>query len=173
LRISINLLPVLPETGAALVYPINLVRSLAKIDDHNRYYLLVTPKNKHLFEVGKSNFTQINNFNRLWRIVWEQCVVPILLKSYKIDVFHGLLNSLPFVILSKSVVTFNFMNIFTTPEAIPKSKRSYYRLSLKWSARKHSKIIAQIKMIHGFVLQHCAKFYKFWDKIQVDALTAK
>ncbi|MCL4374641.1 glycosyltransferase family 4 protein [Patescibacteria group bacterium] len=80
-------------------YSINLLRALAEIDKKNKYFVFTTqkidwnlPENFRLKVVSPLPLFRRTFFNRFF---WEEYQLGNALKRYKIEVFHGLYQSLP------------------------------------------------------------------------------
>lgn len=114
-------------------YTINLIKSLAEIAGNNNNYKF------YIFTPIKFDINLPNNFNIkiippislfsksfLNRFIWEEYQLGLAIKKYKIDVFHGLYQSLP-----KN--SEKIANVVTIHDAIPwkfpfERKQFSYRL---------------------------------------------
>lgn len=75
-------------------YQHNLIKGLSKIDKKNFYYIFLNKRNI-LPELPKQD-----NFNYCLtyipkRIIWDQFQIPFIIKKYKLDIYHSLIETLP------------------------------------------------------------------------------
>jgi len=91
------------------VYTRGLLRSLSKIDKTNDYDVILNEDRKEAFVPGQDNFhkiyTSITYSSYFTRDFWEQVYLPILLKKYQVDVYHGPNYILPIFSDKKMVLT--------------------------------------------------------------------
>lgn len=99
MRIGINGYYLTTQTAGIGQYTINLLKALSEVDTVNKYYVFVPeavewdmPDNFKL-RVIPSTFLFPKTF--LNRFIWEEYQLGFALKKYKIDVFHGMYQSLP------------------------------------------------------------------------------
>lgn len=92
MRIGINLTPLLAEHTGVDNYVMQLVRSLARIDQTNAYTLFINREDAELFE-GRlpPNFTVIRASvrSRLARLAFEQLGLPLAARRQRLDVVHS------------------------------------------------------------------------------------
>jgi len=99
MRIGINGYYLSTQFAGLGQYTINLLRSLAKIDNKNKYYI---------FSQAEANWDLPSNFRQivikplpffkktfLNRFIWEEYQLGMAIRNYNIEVFHGLYQSLP------------------------------------------------------------------------------
>jgi glycosyltransferase involved in cell wall biosynthesis len=72
----------------------NLIKSLAKLDKKNCYYVFLNNKNMLPDLPKQNNFHYIKVYIPK-RIIWDQFQVPWLSRKYKLDIYHCLLDTLP------------------------------------------------------------------------------
>lgn len=147
MRIGINTLAVnRGDFGGGERYLYFLLRHLAKIDGENEYFIFVNFQNQDRFTVKQENFQPVMchvDASRVKRILYEQFVLPELLRKYRIDVFHSPNNVLPFRTKCKSVVTIQYMFSFLMPEDYtPFCRRWYFNTLMKLSAQKAHRVIS-------------------------------
>lgn len=148
MRIGINTLAINREDfGGGEKYVYFLLQHLAKFDQENEYYLFVSPQNKDKLTIEQKNFTtvicSVNSNSRDKRILFEQCILPKILKKHSIDVFHSPNNILPIRIPCRSVITIQYMFSFMMPKDYsPFYRRWYFNTLMKVSARKANKVIS-------------------------------
>jgi len=99
MRIGINGYYLTTQHAGIGQYSINLLKALAEIDKENKYYVFVPkeiewdfPKNFILKIIKPLPLFTKTFFNRF---IWEEYQLGWAIKQYKIDVFHGLYQSLP------------------------------------------------------------------------------
>lgn len=147
MRIAINTLAVnRKDFGGGDRYLYHLLRNLAKIDKKNQYFIFTNRQNQARFTINQTNFKTIvcpAGTNRTKRIFYEQLILPRLVKTHKIDVFHGPNNILPLVLPCPSVLTVQYMFSFIMPQDYqPAYRRWYFNTLSRLSAKKATKIIS-------------------------------
>jgi glycosyltransferase involved in cell wall biosynthesis len=91
MKIAINGLSA--RFGGGLAYLKNLLKHLAKIDKENEYIVFSNPERRKIFGVDSENFEIVvppfpgKAIAR--RALWEQIILPILIKRYKVDVLFS------------------------------------------------------------------------------------
>lgn len=152
MRIGINALFMIPgKHGGGEKYLRNLLTSLAKIDKKNKYIIFTNRSNSGSFGIKQDNFTEILcNFParyKLFRIFWEQIILPFQVKKYRINVLHSLANVSPVIKFSncKYIVTIHDIMYHHYPENYPKAQFLYLKFLLALSARRVDKIITVSK----------------------------
>ena len=147
MRIGINTLVAAPGViGGTQTYLQKLIENLAKIDKENEYFLFVAPWNEDLFGIKQENFRKlicmIPPKPLFLRVLYEQIILPILLRKNRIDIFHATANVLPFLSSRLSVLAIHDYSAFVIPELIPSILRFYWKIVLKISARRAHFIIS-------------------------------
>jgi len=124
-------------------YTYNLIEQLSRIDSQNEYVIFVNKSFKPF--VSNQNFhfvkSRINTTIPIIRIFWEQVILPFLLVRHKIDVFHSMVNVLPFWCPAKSVVTIHDLIAIECAESRNFKKNLYHKLMAK-TTKKANRIIA-------------------------------
>lgn len=99
MKIGLNGYYLLAPNSGIGQYTINLINTLAELDSQNRYYIfspanveLKLPPNFHIKIIKQIPFFEKTFFNRF---VWEEYQLGRAVKKYRINVFHGLYQSLP------------------------------------------------------------------------------
>lgn len=151
MKIAINTLSVTPQRGGVKTYLINLVKSLAKVDRNNTYYLFVSPINETLFDIRKENFKKLHlplySDNRISRILFEQLLFPFYIKKYKIDVLFSPGNFVTIfprckqVLVIQGPLTIRKIRDKYAPQEISWMRGFYYNIMLPISTRMADKII--------------------------------
>lgn len=100
MRIGINGYYLTTQTAGIGQYTINLLRALAEIDTENKYYVFSPtqvdwnmPDNFKLKIIPPSFLFPKSFINRF---IWEEYQLGWAIKKHKIDVFHGMYQSLPY-----------------------------------------------------------------------------
>ena len=78
----------------------------------------------------------------LWRIAWEQTILPRRLHELRADLVHGLVNVLPLATAIPGVVTVHDLSFMRMPEKLPAAKRFYLAHSCRASVHKARQVIA-------------------------------
>ena len=74
----------------------NLIKSLAKLDKKNCYYIFLNKKNILPDLPKQDNFHYVKAYIPK-RIIWDQLQVPLLSRRYQLDIYHCLVDTLPVV----------------------------------------------------------------------------
>jgi len=103
--------------GGGVTYIKNLLTYLSKINTNHQYLILTTLKGKDVFYFQHPNFTFLSfrmaSRNPLLRILWEQLILPFLLKKERVDVLFSpgnicpLFSKLPNVIMVQNIEPFS------------------------------------------------------------------
>jgi len=146
MRIGINALFLIPgKVGGSEVYLRNLICHLAKIDRQNEYILFTNRENSGTFQLSQPNFTEvlcpIKASFRPARVLWEQFILPLQAKKYKIEVLHSPGYTAPLLAFCRSIVTIHDMNCFHYPEDFSKLTTFFLKLLVTLAARRSDKII--------------------------------
>jgi glycosyltransferase involved in cell wall biosynthesis len=99
-------------------------------------------KDSSIIDNFKCLETLFSSSNRELRIAWEQLVLPLLLKKYKIDLIHCPVNIMPLMAGCKSVVTVHDLSFIRLKKSHGKLQTWYLKNFTKLSCRKADKIIA-------------------------------
>ena len=103
--------------GGGVTYIKNLLTYLSKINTNHQYLILTTFKGKEVFYFPHANFTFLSfrmaSGNPLLRILWEQLILPFILKKEGVDVLFSpgnicpLFSKLPNVIMVQNIEPFS------------------------------------------------------------------
>ncbi len=137
--------PVNPSS--AINYLVSVLRTLVEVGPDHQYFVFVSPKNRHLFNLQASNVTWINCFvsneNIPLRILAQQILIPIYAWRYKLDVLY-MINQLPLFSPCATVVKTASLHHHLEPETY-----KHVPLRLWWrrfifdvSARRATRVIA-------------------------------
>lgn len=152
MNIAINTLSITPQRGGGKTYLTNIIKSLAKTDNDNIYYLFVSSANETLFNIEEENFKKIRfplySDNKILRILIEQFMLFFYIKRYKVDVlfspgnFVTLFAGCKQVLVIQGPLTVREIRKKHAPDEISWLRMLYYDLMLPVSIRKANKIIA-------------------------------
>jgi len=145
MKIAINTLPLLRSKAGAERYTFNIINELSKIDHENEYYIIVSPVNEDIYKINASNFflikTKINTLSKIKRILYEQCVLPFILKFKKIDVLFCPCNIMPIFSPCKNVTMIFDMHWFIEEEGLNKNRLWYIKNFIRLSALRSDRIL--------------------------------
>lgn len=141
MRIAFNTLvenPLRP-TGA-MVFFVKIIEEFARIDKNNKYYILVSPKNRSFFNVKQENFYYVNCFvsheRKILGMIISQFVIPFRLWQKKIDVYFSPQNIFPFIIPNRAkVVIYLYGTHHWQKTNLMGEFRTIYRNILSWLAK--------------------------------------
>ena len=144
MKIGINLLSIV--TGGAEIYVIKLIENLAMIDKENQYEVFISQEKRGQFDVDQHNFKFIELSSKLsipyYRIIWEQTILPVILKKNKIDILFSSGNIDILFSPCKTVITIQVIQPFSVPEMFPSKMKLYYlRAMIRLSSKMADKII--------------------------------
>lgn len=72
----------------------NLIKSLAKLDKKNCYYVFLNKRNVLPDLPRQENFHYLK-FYMPKRVIWDQFQLPVLASRYRLDIYHCVLDTLP------------------------------------------------------------------------------
>lgn len=75
-------------------YQHNLIKSLARLDKKNCYYVFLNKKNAFPDLPKQENFHYLRSYIPK-RIIWDQFQLPAAARKYKLDIYHSILDTLP------------------------------------------------------------------------------
>jgi glycosyltransferase involved in cell wall biosynthesis len=78
----------------------------------------------------------------LVRIAWEQAVLPLQSRRYRVDLLHSLVNVLPEGYRGCSVVTVHDLSFLRFPDRLSRGRRLYLEAMVARSARRATRVIA-------------------------------
>lgn len=159
MRIGIDATPLPERPVGAGAYIIHLVQALAqecqdaaaRIDsagsspERIELVVIVQQSRRELFSVPAEapvEWVVVSDKSPARRLVWEQTVLPWLARRCRLDLLHSLHYTRPLVLPCRSVVTFHDMTFFMFPELHVRSKRVFFPLAMRASARLADALIA-------------------------------
>lgn len=116
-------------------YIYGLIRHLPLVDPRPRYSVYTHERGGTLTGVRRI-VTQMNTQRPILRILWEQAILPYVVRRDKLDVLHGLAYALPAVLPVPGIVTLYDLTFLHVPEAFPAFNRYYLRLISRVSAAR-------------------------------------
>ncbi|MHA1384506.1 MAG: glycosyltransferase family 4 protein [Candidatus Helarchaeota archaeon] len=167
MKILIDTLHINKRTTGNKVYLTNLLDSIGKIDQKNKYIVLTADYNVRIFEeiIRKYNNFDILNLNYLtsdrpfFRIFCQQFLLPFLIRVNKIDLLFSPNNITCIFSRVKKVVTILSMhwNLFYNVSKYSNIKILYYKFMLKKTLKNVNHVIA----ISNFSKNGLIEMFKF------------
>src|SRR3989339_511417 len=160
--------------GGGVTYIKNLLTHLSKTNTYHQFLILTTLKGKDVFYFQHPNFTFLSfrmaSRNPLLRILWEQLILPFILKKEGVDVLFApgnicpLFSTIPNVVMIQNLAPFDDA-IITAERKIQKYRLKLLKLLTIASIRKSEKVIfISKKALHdmksfGLSLKHANLIY--------------
>ncbi len=139
--------------GGVSNHTVELLRELAHIDTENQYTVFVNPgvTREQLglpahFEIAQS---RLPTLLPKYRIPWEQTVAPLLLARGRYTLFHGPLNTAPFLAPVPTVITIHDLAFLD----VQQSHRTVNRQYLKWATHLSVRRASHIMTVSEFTKQ--------------------
>lgn len=146
MNIAINTLSLNRTKAGMGNYIWNLVNCLASIDRKNGYYIFVSDRNKHLFDIKRGNFKIIKVGRRFsegpLRFLWEQFALPKCIKKLDIDILHSPGFVIPFFSKAKNVLTIADLTFIKYPRVHTLIKQKYFGWLIPHSIKKSDRVIS-------------------------------
>lgn len=116
----------------------NLIKGLAKLDKKNCYFVFLNKKNI-LPELPKQENLHYIRIYIPKHIIWDQFQLPLIIIKYKLDIYHSLIDTLPFWGKGKFV-----LSVIEIPDyRIGLLRRSGYNSLYTRLSQRYNKIIFQ------------------------------
>ncbi|QII14114.1 mannosyltransferase B-like protein [Candidatus Kuenenia stuttgartiensis] len=160
--------------GGGVTYIKNLLTYLSKINTHHQFLILTTLKGKDVFYFQHPDFTFLSfrmaSGNPLLRILWEQSILPFILKKEGVDVLFSpgnicpLFSTIPNVVMIQNLAPFDDA-IIDAERKIQKYRLKLLKLLTIASIKRAKKVIfISKKAIHdmknlGLSLKHANLIY--------------
>ncbi len=146
MRIGVNLLYLIPSVvGGTETYAISLLRSLASVDQENEYWIFVNRESAEMDLPESPRFhrviCRVSSTNRFNRYGWEQFMLPMQLRSHRIDLVHSLGYVGPLLSVCPCIVTIPDLNYVALRDTLPLGKRVALRFFSTQSARRSNHVI--------------------------------
>ena len=146
MRIAINALSA--RAGGGLIYLRKLISYLREIDRDNEYYIFVTRSNREKviqFEDPRFRPVMVNVGNVGLRVIYEQTVLPFLLRRLGVDVVYAPADLAPLFAPCKVVLGVQNLNIYY-PDVVRRGVMTRAKLKIqRWlaglSAKKATRVI--------------------------------
>lgn len=133
-----------------------LVEGLSRIDSRN-HYCVFTSRGLDSF-IPQPNFqfvsTDVDPYSPTRRIVWEQVVLPGLLRRYRIDVLHSPMNVMPFLCSCASVVTVHDLSFLLHAATHASRRNLYLKGATALSVRRSDALITFSESVRAEVVEH-------------------
>ena len=84
-------------------YQYNLIHSLAKLDRNNCYYVFLNKNNPIPPLPARDNFHYVKIYMPI-RIIWDQFQLPVIMRKYRLDIYHACFETLPLVAGNKLII---------------------------------------------------------------------
>ncbi len=174
MRIGINALYLIPgHVGGTETYIRNLVKTLAKLDDKNEYFIFISKESLGVFEKIAPQMEVIccpfNASRRPVRILWEQFILPLQILRRRIDVLLSAGMTAPFISSARSVLVLHDLQHENQPENFSRGQLFFLRTIIKLSAKSAAKIITLSKKAREDII----KYYKIpEDRVSIVHLAA-
>ncbi len=152
MKIAINTFSIVPnEIGGGETYLLNVIRSLARIDKTNTYYLYVSDINSAVFNIDQENFIKIvvikSNKNKVFQVLAEQVLIPIYNIVNNIDVLFCPSNVATLVPFSRVVLAIQSLHHIYVPEEFTRIKYLYWKYLIPISLKRARSIICVSKYL--------------------------
>lgn len=134
MKIGVNLIGIMPSIGGAYNYVEHLITSIDQHDTKNDYLVFITEYSKPIVKNLKKATVincSVDSKYRIFRIIYENTVLPFLAKYHKLDKMLwpldtiGFINSVPSIVISH-----DFLGLIH-PENYSLFKRFYLQLALR------------------------------------------
>ncbi len=157
LRIAIDCSAIPAQMAGAGVYTYQLVRALAELPrKHNIIVFARAGLFDDLAAQRKLHVVQIDPRSRALRLGWEQAVLPLLLRQYRVDVLHSPHHHTPLVLAPprpKRVVTVHDVTFMLLPGRYPTARRLYMEGLTRAAVRVADAIITPSHAIRDDVVR--------------------
>lgn len=145
MRIGIDATALPPQPVGAGNYIIQLIRALVALDGEDELVIFVQDMGRSLIDIPGSRQVEwviLADRNPGTRLIWEQTFFPQLIRRSRVDLMHALHYTRPIKLPCSSVVTFHDMTFFLYPQLHTLSKRLFFPIAIRASARKADALIA-------------------------------
>ena len=147
MKIAIDIRTILPTRSGVGNYVLHLIENLLQVDNRSTYYFLSRKKNwplmNNLVNQGFLLSTIFSHENHPLGDLWEHFLLPLRLKKFGVDIFHGPASLIPFRKKNfQVVVTIHDLVAFLFPDTIPLKYGRYMRYILRHAVRRADKIIS-------------------------------
>lgn len=119
-----------------------LLSALSAIDGENEYIVYTTELGERELHLGPNFTIHAPRLSRPVRLVWEQSVLPGLVRRHGIDLLHGQGFTLPLRKTSRQVVTIYDMTWFSHGQTHERIKTIYFRTLIPRALHQADRILA-------------------------------
>jgi len=158
-RIGINALYLIPgRVGGTETYIRNLVKTLARIDDKNEYFIFINSESVGVFDNAGPRMKVVpcafRAARRPVRILWEQFILPLQVRRLGIDVLFGAGMTAPFFTTAPSVLTIHDLQHEVHPENFSRSQLFFLKKIIGMSARRAERILCFSKKVRLDIIKY-------------------
>jgi glycosyltransferase involved in cell wall biosynthesis len=142
--------------AGAAVYTYELARALAAVDRENEYVIFA--RGPHFDDLPAIHpglrVVKVRAPSRPLRLLWEQSVLPMRLRRLRIDVLHSPHHTTPLLPCGcRRVVTVHDLTFLLLPERYPPTRRLYFQVMTRLSARVADAVIVPSEAVRGDVMR--------------------
>ncbi|WP_428665839.1 glycosyltransferase family 4 protein [Reyranella sp.] len=119
-----------------------LLSALSLVDTDNEYIVYTTELGKRELRLGRNFTTHAPDMSRPVRLVWEQAILPDIVRRLGVDLLHGQGFTLPLRKNSRQVVTIYDMTWFAHGKIDERIKTLYFRSLIPRALRQAERIVA-------------------------------
>lgn len=140
MRIGIG--AILGILGGPATYARELIRALARIDATNEYVVIADAP--ELLGVSASHVRCVRAplAASFLQPAWDHGLVPLLIRRYKLDLYHGTKGTLPLWSSCREVVTVHDLAVYHQPETFAWLQRVHQRSHTPLAVRRALRVIA-------------------------------
>jgi glycosyltransferase involved in cell wall biosynthesis len=147
MKIAIDIRTILPTRSGVGNYVLHLIDNLLRVDSESTYFFISRTKNLALIDNlekrGVPLITFFSHENHPLGDLWEHFILPLRLKKFGVEIFHGPASLIPFRKKNfRVVVTIHDLVAFLFPNTIPLKYGAYMRYLLRYAVRRADKIIS-------------------------------
>lgn len=137
----------------------NLIRTLVSVDQENEYFLFTSRDELGNKEWDYPNVkivaSDIRRGHTVRNIIWEQLMLPVLARKYKVDLLHSPANMAPLFYRGRSVVHIHDVCFVVNPQWYSFAFRTWYTWVIPRLARKAARVITNSNNSRNDLLQFC------------------
>ena len=150
MRIAIDATALPPRHRGAATYITHLIANLPGVDRRNEYTVFCKASDVAVLSNGPTlPLVPVAMASRPQRLLWEQLVLPSMLRRLRIDVLHSPHFTAPIVSgATRRVVTVHDLAAYRHPESHSFVKRWYFRSMIR-AARRADRILTLAESVRG------------------------
>lgn len=134
-------------------YVFELVNGLSKLPSEHQFVVLVSP-NSPLLNQTWPNRIKLVQVKSNWIGIREQWEIPMVLRQYKIDLFHSPSFVAPVLCPCKMIMTIHDLNHLVLPQYYTLFHQLYYRLLVKYCIKKSHSVLTVSHFSKSEILKH-------------------